>query len=224
VHRTRIKICGITRPQDAESAARLGADAIGLVLHGESRRGISTEQARKILAVLPPFVTPVAIFVDEDPQAILDKAAELNVRHVQLNGEESGQQIAELRGLRIIKSVRIDRQTLANELVRWREAIAELDLNHIAGLVLETAGDKPGGTGIENDWQTIREHQIAGHFRGLPPIIAAGGLTPENVGKVVREIRPWAVDVSSGVESSIGQKSEEKIEAFVDAVCQADQT
>ena len=95
-------------------------------------------------------------------------------------------------------------------------------MNHIAGLVLETAGEQPGGTGIANDWQAIREHQAAGHFRRLPPIIAAGGLTPQSVGQVVRDIRPWAVDVSSAVESSIGQKSEEKIEAFVGAVRDAD--
>jgi phosphoribosylanthranilate isomerase len=223
VHRTRIKICGITRPEDAEAAARLGADSIGLVLHGESRRGISTEQARTIIAELPPFVTPVALFVDEEPQHVLDVAAELNVRHVQLQGGESPDEIAELRGVTVLKAIRVVRETLADHLAGWRAAIADLDLNQLAGFVLETAGTgKPGGSGIANDWQTILEHQAAGDFRGLPPIIAAGGLTPETVAKVVREIRPWAVDVSSGVEIAVGEKSEEKIARFIDAVRKAD--
>jgi phosphoribosylanthranilate isomerase len=222
LHRTRIKICGVTRVEDAAAAARLGADAIGMVLHAPSQRSIFTDTARKIVEALPPFVTPVALFVDEEPQTVLDIAAELNVRHVQLNGDESPEQIAELRGVSVIKAIRVDRRTLSSALAKWRDAIADQELTHLAGIVLETASDKPGGTGIANDWQTILEHQAAGEFKGLPPIIAAGGLTSANVGKVVRDIHPWAVDVSSGVESSTGQKSEEKIEAFIDAVRQAD--
>jgi len=222
MHRTRIKICGVTRPQDAAVAARLGADAVGIVLHSGSKRGVSKDIARKIVGALPPFVSPVAVFVDEEPQTILDTAAELNVGHVQLNGGESPHDIAELRGLRVLKAIRAHRESLSDELSEWRDAIAESKLDHLVGFVLETASGKPGGSGIENDWPFIREAQAAGEFKGLPPIIAAGGLNPQNVAAIVRDIRPFAVDVSSGVESAVGQKSEEKIEAFIDAARQAD--
>src|SRR5204863_7906337 len=103
--RTRVKICGITRPDDAIAAAKYGADAIGVVLHPRAPRNVSIEAAREILAALPPFVTPVLLFVDQPPQAVLDRAAALNVRHVQLHGEETPEEIAELAGLTVIKAI-----------------------------------------------------------------------------------------------------------------------
>src|SRR5438132_9637994 len=101
--RTRIKICGITRPEDAAAVARFGADAIGMVFYPAAPRNISAERARAILRVFPPFVTPVGLFVNEEPQTILDLTAELNLRHVQLHGEETPETITELAGLRVIK-------------------------------------------------------------------------------------------------------------------------
>ena len=221
--RTRVKICGVMRPEDALTAARLGADAIGMVFFERAKRCISLDRAREILAVLPPFVTPVALFCDEPPQKILDVTAELNVRHVQLQGNESADEIAELPGLRVIKAIRVSRQSIGDELKSWRDRIAKLKLNHLIGFVLETAGTGvPGGSGIANDWGLVKELQSRGEFANLPNIIAAGGLTPESVGDVVRQIRPYSVDVSSGVESAAGEKSEAAIAQFIDAVRAAD--
>jgi phosphoribosylanthranilate isomerase len=216
--RTRVKICGVMRPQDAAAAARLGADAIGIVFYERAKRCVSLDRAREILAVLPPFVTPVGLFCDESPQKILDVAAELNLRHVQLQGDESADEVAELPGLRVIKAIRVSRETISNELKHWRERIVALKLNHLIGFVLETANTGvPGGSGIANDWGRVKELQSRGEFENLPRLIAAGGLTPQTVADVVRDIRPWAVDVSSGVEESFGEKSEQKIRDFIRA-------
>src|SRR4051794_13581002 len=204
--RTRVKICGMMRVEDAVAAARAGADAIGMVFYEKAKRCITHERAREILRVLPPFVTPVALFCDEPSQRILDATAELNLRHVQLQGEESADEVAEVSGLRVIKAIRVKRETISGELQHWRERIAKLGLTNLAAFVLETAGTGvPGGSGVGNDWALIKELQSRGEFDGLPPLIAAGGLTPETVGNVVREIHPWAVDVSSGVESEFGK-------------------
>jgi phosphoribosylanthranilate isomerase len=117
----------------------------------------------------------------------------------------------------------VDPENFGQTLARWRDAITALGLTNLKGLVLETAGTgQAGGTGVANDWQTVREHQANGGFAGLPSVIAAGGLRPETVGAVVRDVRPFAVDVSSGVEESLGRKSPEKIAAFIAAVRQAD--
>jgi len=223
VARTRIKICGIARPEDAASAALCGADAIGLVFHPPARRNVSVDRAKQILAVLPPFVTPVAVFVDADTRLILEITEQLRIRHVQLNGHETPDHIAELRDLTVIKALRVHRDRLADDLHGLRDAIDRFALRNLAAIVLETGNtNQAGGTGVENDWDAIDDHQVYGHFRGLPPIIAAGGLRPDNVAHVVRTLRPYAVDVSSGVESFVGHKSEEKLRAFIDAVHAAD--
>ena len=220
--RIRIKFCGITRPADALTAADAGADAIGLVFHPPARRNISVDQARHILSELPPFITPVALFVDAETPRILDLAAELRIHHIQLHGHESPERLAELRGLTLLKALRADPRTLQQDLRTWRDAIARLNLTHLRGFVLETPSAHPGGTGLENDWATIRHHQSRGDFADLPPIIAAGGLTPQNVAHVVQSLRPYAVDVSSGIETKVGEKSPEKMIAFVKALRQAE--
>lgn len=221
VTRTRIKICGITNPADALAAARAGADAIGIVLHDPAPRYVSLEQASEILAVLPPFVTPVGLFVDADAPRVLNTARALGLRHVQLHGNETPQTVAALHGLAVIKAMRVDADFAAT-LATWRDAIQSLELTMLRGIVLETAGSA-GGTGVPNDWAAVKRHEDAGAFEGLPPIIAAGGLRPETVADVVRIIRPWAVDVSSGVEEEPRKKSPRLIAAFVEAVRGADQ-
>lgn len=194
-----------------------------MVFYEGTGRQVDRERARQIMNVLPPFVTPVGLFVDEPPQVILDMAAELNLRTVQLHGEESPDEVAELSGLTVIKAIRMERNKIASDLKRWKSAIEKLHLTHLAGFVLETASTaQPGGTGVANDWGLVRELQSRGEFEGLPPIIAAGGLKPGNVGAVVHEIRPYAVDVCSGTESARGEKDEGKIAAFIDAVRDAD--
>jgi phosphoribosylanthranilate isomerase len=224
VTRTRIKICGICRPQDAVAAAEAGADAIGLVFHAAARRNVTVERARAILDVLPPFVTAVGLFVDADVATILRTCRDLSLHHAQLHGHETPEQVAGLAGLTVIKAVRVERDGFGDTLNSWRAAVGSHRLTNLRGLVLETpaagADGAPGGTGVANDWATVRHHQQHGDFAGLPPVIAAGGLTPETVGTVVRDIRPWAVDVSSGVEESLGVKSRQKLRAFVDAVKQ----
>lgn len=222
MQRTRIKICGICRPQDALTAAAAGADAIGMVFHPPSRRCITMQTAREVLAILPPFVTPVALFVDAGADEVRTKCVALGVRHVQLHGDESPELIAELTGFIVIKAVRVEPQTFGAALHRWRAAIHALRLTQLRGLLLETAAPVAGGSGIPNDWDSIIRHKESGAFDGLPPLIAAGGLTPESVAGVVQRVHPWAVDVSSGVEEIPGGKSAEKIAAFVAAVSDAD--
>ena len=221
--RTRIKICGIGRPEDAAAAAAAGADAIGLVFHPPAPRCVSIERAREILAAVPAFVTPVGLFVDDDVDRVREVAAALGLRHVQLHGHEPPELIAALAPLVVIKAIRVEHATFGKTLSRWRAAVRSLGLINLKGLVLETAGTgQCGGTGVANDWETVRRHRAAGDFVGLPGIIAAGGLTPDTVAAVVRDVRPWAVDVSSGVEESPGRKSADRIRAFVAAVRGAD--
>ena len=222
VYRPRIKICGITRVEDARAAARAGADAIGLVFYPQARRCISVERAREIVRALPAFVTPVGLFVDQGVDEIRKVADALRLRHVQLHGHETADVVAELREFTVLKAVRAARETLKVELDAWREDITGLRLANLGGFVLETpATSAPGGTGVENDWAVIGDLARAGAFEGLPPMIAAGGLRPENVADVVRRLRPYAVDVSSGVEGAMGEKSGEKIERFVAEVARA---
>jgi len=205
------------RVEDALAAARLGADAIGLVFHRSSFRCVTAGQAWGILRALPPFVTPVGLFVDASAEEVRDTAGSLGLRHVQLHGGEDADCVRKLEGLIVIKAVRVASETFQAELAAWREAIARYHLANLRGLVLETPAVAPGGTGMPNDFAFVKACQDAGMMDGLPPIIAAGGLTPGNVANVIRDLRPWAVDVSSGVESSRGIKSPEKIEAFIAA-------
>lgn len=222
--RTRIKICGIGRPEDAAAAAAAGADAIGLVFHPPAPRCVTVDRAREILAALPAFVTPVGVFVDAPIETVRQTASALGVRYVQLNGHEPPEVVVALAPLVVIKAVRVDADFGAT-LAAWRDAVRSLRLTNLKGLVLETAGTgRAGGTGVANDWETVRRHRAAGDFDGVPPVIAAGGLTPETVAAVVRDVRPWAVDVSSGVEDVPGRKSVDRIHAFVGAVREADET
>jgi phosphoribosylanthranilate isomerase len=217
MRRTRVKICGLTRAEDAAMAAACGADAVGLLMHPASPRNVSIATAKRIMEALPPFVTPVGLFVDASAEHILGVSAELGLRCVQLHGHESPEVVAALGGLFVIKAVRAEAGTLTQSLQQFR------GLANLGGIVLETAGTRePGGTGIVNDWDLIRGRVEAGDFQRLPPMIVAGGLKPSNVGAVIRLLRPWAVDVSSGVEVKRGEKSEARVREFMEAVREAD--
>ncbi|HEV7299189.1 MAG TPA: phosphoribosylanthranilate isomerase [Tepidisphaeraceae bacterium] len=224
MNRTRVKICGVRRSVDAIAAARAGADAVGLVLHPAAKRNVEIRTARDILAVLPPFVTPVGLFVDATIPHILKTTHDLGLRHVQLNGQESPEFVANLPGLRVVKAIRVNRDTFTATLDLWRRSVAQMDMRHLTGLVLEPDNTgHAGGSGVANDWAAVVDAATRGAFEGLPPIIAAGGLSPDNVADVVRAVRPYAVDVSSGVEDGvIGEKSAAKIAAFVAAVALAE--
>jgi phosphoribosylanthranilate isomerase len=223
VQRTRIKIDGIMRVEDAKVAIAAGVDAIGMIFHPPSRRNISIERAREITRQLGPFVTVVAVFVDALASKVMEVAGELALTTVQLHGQEPVERIAQLRKqkLRVIKAIKVD-STFEQQLEKWKGAMGHVG-DMIAGLVLDTGGTaQPGGTGVANDWERLGKFADKGAFKGLPPIIAAGGLNAKSVKDVVRKLRPWAVDVSSGVESSLGQKSPEMSRECVAAVRAAD--
>jgi phosphoribosylanthranilate isomerase len=223
VARTRIKICGITRVEDAKAAVAAGADAIGLIFHSTAARNISIDRAKEIIRAVGPFVTPVGVFVDAPASKVMELAAELGLHTVQLNGQETVERIAQLRKqkLKVIKAVKVDGK-LDQELERWRGAMSLVG-DMLAGIVLETGGTAAaGGSGVANDWVKIKQLQDKDAFDGLPPLIAAGGLDARSVRDVVKNLRPWAVDVSTRVESGPGHKSPELIADFVAAVRSAD--
>ncbi len=201
--RTRIKICGITRAEDARAAAELGADAIGLVFYAPSPRNVDPEQARAIIAAVPPFVTIVGLFVDPARDQVESALRACPLDLLQFHGDEAPDFCAGF-GLPYIKAARVRAGAdLVQCLSPYRAA---------RGWLLDAYHDRLyGGTGESFDWNLIP--------RGLArPVILSGGLTPDNVGAAVRRVRPWAVDVSSGVEAAKGIKDAAKIAAFVTGV------
>ena len=200
---TRIKICGITRPEDAITAANAGADAIGLVFYPKSPRAVTIQQAQSICAVLPPFITVVALFVDAEHFEIEDILAAVPVDLLQFHGSETPTQ-CNAYATPYIKAIRMrDDADLA-------EAVTQYD--SARGLLVDTFDpNEAGGTGEVFDWDRVPD--------GLDtPIILAGGLEPSNVGAAIQQLSPYAVDVSSGVEQSKGIKDADKIQAFMKAV------
>jgi phosphoribosylanthranilate isomerase len=221
-NRTRVKICGITSVDDAILAAEAGADAIGLIFHPPASRGISPTIAEQITAALPPFVDPVALFLDSPAFGINAITRRLKITWVQLHGHETPANVAELADHQVIKAIHVRPGKLDETLAPWREAVAK-GLPNLRALVLETGwSNVQGGSGIENDWDQILQVQLEGGFDGLPPIILAGGLRASTVGSVIERLHPWAVDVSSGVEEIKGHKSADRVAAFIRAVRHAD--
>jgi phosphoribosylanthranilate isomerase len=207
VPRTRIKICGCYRPEDARLAAAAGADAIGMILHAKSPRLIEAEYAMAVAAAVPPLVTKVGVFVNAKAPFVANCARSLKLDLVQLHGDESIDFVRALPTLRVVKVVRV------SEYANW----ANFTLPNLAALLLDSA---VGGSGVENDWNAI-ETLLRDHPPKVP-LFLAGGLKPENVGEVVRRFAPYAVDVSSGVEERVCEKSPAKINAFMRAVRDAD--
>jgi phosphoribosylanthranilate isomerase len=208
---TRVKICGITRPRDAVLCAEAGADAIGLVF-ARSPRQVSVRQARQIVSELPPFVSAVGVFVNARASTIIRTAAELGLSEVQLHGEESPDLLSDLGGLRVIRAMRVRNKLFLDELQRFAKT-------GIGGVLLDAFSPAArGGSGRRFDLDLVTGARDAGALDGAPPIILAGGLTPQNVRAAIRRLRPWGVDVSSGVESEPGIKSAEKVSRFIAAV------
>jgi phosphoribosylanthranilate isomerase len=204
---TRIKFCGITRPEDALAAARLGVDAIGFVFHRKSPRYVDPGRAAAIVRHLPPFVTTVGLFVDPSPAEVQAVLAAASLDLLQFHGAEAPDFCAGfgrpwIKALAVAPGVDL-LQSAAN-------------YAGSRGLLLDAfVPGMHGGTGTQADWSAIPQ--------SLPlPVILAGGLTPANVGEAIRAVRPWAVDVSSGVERAKGVKDHEKMVAFIRGVRDAD--
>jgi phosphoribosylanthranilate isomerase len=201
--RTRVKICGITRVEDALAAAVFGVDAIGLVFSEASPRCVTAGQARTIAAALPPFIKVVGLFVDASAEHIRELLGQVPIDLLQFHGRETPEECRQF-GHPYIKAVRmVPDVDIAAEARRYTQA---------AGLLLDAYDPQlAGGTGATFDW--TRVPQDLGK-----PVILAGGLTSENVARAIEAVRPYAVDVSSGVEQGKGIKDAAKIAAFIRAV------
>ncbi len=196
---TRIKICGITSAEDALAAVAAGADALGFVFYPPSPRAVTPERVAEIIQVLPPFVTSVGLFVNAGRARIEETLADCPLDLIQMHGDETPRECL-LPGRRVIKALRI----------RDAASLADVADYQVAGLLLDAWSDQVyGGSGEAFDWRLLKD------FASRQPVILAGGLTPENVAAAIREVRPWAVDVSSGVEKAPGKKDAAKMVEFV---------
>lgn len=204
---TRIKCCGMTRVEDALLAARLGADAIGLVFSARSRRRVTIAQAQAIARALPPFVTVVALFMDDEAGLVREVIAAVQPDLLQFHGSENDPWCAQF-GRPFVKAIAMGEGAGA--------ALSGADYPHAAALLLDghRVGEA-GGSGKAFDWSQMPRDLAR-------PVILAGGLDPDNVAQAIRTARPWAVDVASGIESSPGIKDPARLAAFVRAVRLAD--
>ena len=203
--RTRVKICGITRSADATVAARAGADAIGLVFYPPSPRYLSVERAREIRDALPPFVQTVALFVNADGAQIAQVIGRVHPGMLQFHGDETPEFCAQF-GLPYVKACRVKPGASALEYLRpFSGAAAWLFDSHVP---------EYGGVGESFDWSLVPATD--------KPVIVSGGLSRRNVAEAIRRVKPWGVDVSSGVESAKGIKDRALIAAFIAEVRNAD--
>ncbi len=200
--RTRVKICGITRRQDAEFAVEMGADALGFVFYSPSPRAVTIAQVKDIIEGLPPFVSIVALFVDASADEVNNCLNELAIDIVQFHGDESAE-YCEQFNTPYMKAIRMKEGVELTELAeRYSSASALLLDSYQPGV--------PGGTGQAFDWSMINDIDKT--------IILAGGLTVNNVAMAIEQVQPYAVDVSGGVEQSKGIKEQQKIRAFMQEV------
>lgn len=203
---TKVKICGITSAEDAAVAVEAGADALGFVFYRKSPRYIEPLVAKQIIMGLPPLVTAVGVFVDEEQQVVRSLMDDCGLALAQLHGHESAVYCQEL-GRPVLKALRVkDRSSFL--------ALAEFQGRAgVRGFVLDAFSDQAyGGTGQVIDWELAAEVARAAH------ILLAGGLTPDNVATAIQSVQPYGVDVSSGVEREPGKKDHEKVRAFIRAV------
>jgi phosphoribosylanthranilate isomerase len=201
---TRVKICGITNIEDARWAAKCGADAIGFVF-AESGRRIAPEAAGEIMREMGPFLTGVGVFVDAPVEEVRRALHVSGCTVAQLHGDETQEQIEALAPYPVVKAIRVRGEAAPHVLAQYRAARA---------ILLDTyAEGRMGGTGQRFDL-SIASELVSGGWR----VIVAGGLTPENVGEVISAVRPYGVDVSTGVEAAPGRKDPDKVARFIAAV------
>jgi phosphoribosylanthranilate isomerase len=205
--RVRVKICGITTPDDARLAVEAGADAIGLIF-ADSPRQVSLNQATHIVAALPPWVAPVGVFVNQAPQDILHIARELRLGAIQFHGDEMPCVLEDVaRGFKVVKAFRI---ATAGDLADALDYLAQCR-PHAALIDARVEGQR-GGTGQAAPWSLVAPMRTK-----FWPLILGGGLNPENVAEAVRLVQPYAVESSSGVERAPGQKDPDLVRNFVRA-------
>ncbi|KXU34585.1 N-(5'-phosphoribosyl)anthranilate isomerase [Ventosimonas gracilis] len=206
--KVRCKICGITRPQDALAAVQAGADALGLVFYAESPRAVSLAQAKAIRAALPPFICLTGLFVNESREQIAQTLREVPLDLLQFHGDETPEDCAGF-GRPWIKALRVGAfDDIKSQAAGYPNACGILLDSQVAG--------QYGGTGTVFDWSLIPTDLRY-------PLILAGGLNPQNVGKAIAQVRPFAVDVSGGVEAAKGIKDAQKMHAFIREVRKAEQ-
>ena len=217
MHRTRIKLCGLSRPEDIQAAAIAGADAIGLVFYPPSPRNVSAQEASTLLADLPPFISSVGLFVNASLAEIQQVLRIAPLSMLQFHGDETPEQcaqIAEAVGRPFLRAIRI-RPDATTQYLLESEQLYRSCSSLFAGLLLDTWSDAYGGTGKVFDWSLISP-EIAHQA------VLSGGLNVQNVTDAVRRVRPYAVDVSSGIESARGVKDATLMLQFVAAVRAAD--
>jgi phosphoribosylanthranilate isomerase len=219
MHRTRIKICGLTRPDDVAAAVAAGADALGFVFYAKSPRHVSPAQAGALMAGLPPFVTTVGLFVNATPAEVAAAVQAAPVSLLQFHGDETPEQCAEAAAAAnrpFLRAFRVKPDTRPDELLEYeRHYRAASPL--FSSLLLDTYVDAYGGAGKVFEWSLIPK-ELA------PRVVLSGGLSVNNATDAVGRVRPYAVDISSGVEHSKGIKDAAKIAAFIQAVRAADAT
>ena len=211
--RTRVKVCGVTRPEDARMLALAGVDALGIVFYPPSPRAVGLDLAREIIAQVPAFVTVVGLFVDPSPDSVESTLSVVSLDVLQFHGNETAEFCKSWRRP-WIKAVRMRENTdLSHEMTRFQGARGLLLDSYVPGV--------PGGTGKTLDWSKI-------DAQGTLPVILAGGLDPDNVTTAIRQVKPWAVDVSGGVEALDSQgkrmpgvKSEAAVVHFLRGVMSA---
>ena len=208
VARTRVKICGITTLDEAVAAARAGADAVGIILYapGDARQ-IDADSARKLAMALPPFVLAVGVVVDCPSNRVRQLLAHIPLSAVQFNGKESAQDVRSCQPTPAIKRLPVGAE-LATQATIWASAIVP----NLAGVMVEVSADD----GVASSFVQALDRAA------LPPLVVSGDLHPESATEVVRRLRPWALDVSAGVENDDGHKSPRLMAEFIAAVRAAD--
>jgi phosphoribosylanthranilate isomerase len=219
MHRTRIKICGITRTEDLRSAVELGADALGFVFYPKSPRYVTPRQAAELASGLPPYVSPVALFVNPTLEEVEEVVRAAPVALIQFHGDETAGQCADIAAAvarPFVRAFRVRPDTRASDLLECELAYRAAS-PWFSGLLLDTYVDAYGGAGKVFDWSLIPK-ELA------PRVVLSGGLSVQNATEAVVRVRPYAVDISSGVEQTKGIKDARKIAAFIAAVRAADAT
>ncbi len=206
----RIKICGIKTPELAQVVVDCGADAIGLNFVTRSLRSVTSDEAQQILQTLSPWVEPVALFADASTEQVMTVAKQMSLRTIQLHGNEPVSYGNYLSPLRVIKALAFDDQ-FADQVAQWQSGCANL-----AAILVDAppAAGLTGGTGQTIDWVKLAQMKRD----DWPPLILAGGLTPLNVAQAIEVVKPYGVDVASGVEKQRGIKDSLLIQAFCQAV------